>query len=320
MTSVTSQLTVTFQPPAAAPGESGPGQPRLLLTYHPCVSTTASSVIPLRLYPPVPATLFATQGTVTRANPSSGVEVVTAEVVTFAGNDKAQPHYPGGQNFSWQSLGATFAADGTPCDPQFHYDATTDEVVADQACYGGVTLSYQAPYQIYDYTAAGDPVLSGSTTGIFLRYGTVIAVYQGSTAQLDIAAPTNRADQSKAELYRVTSQIVLDPKGAWECPPQWPTSSEHPYPDLPGASGPDADNSFTDERPHEIALIDTLGELWVYTYWVSWLQPYVGSETYHPKYQLRKATIPATLKQVAQTVGWTDLNAQLRWRYPGIAL
>lgn len=283
--------------------------------------------IPVRLYPNVPAKLAATKGSAELGE--SRVEAV-AEIVAFSGKT-ASLKRPRGNGFVIKPVDdIVFDFDGNPVKPVVHYDADNDELLADIPFQGAVSVSYNAPYRLIYYVADQRYALQADGSRLLAEwgYGTLYAFYQGESASLEMTLEEEAATQWR-EAYRVTSDIVLDPDGAWEKPPGWddnPKVGTFPV----GDHEIDPDNAFTDERLHEIGDVSKIGQ--VSTIWRRFnaplLDPYkTAGGSFTPKYYLRWAPIPSTTEdpdgiwraafgRVDKAAVLADLNV----RFPGIAV
>lgn len=306
MSRLSATLPVEFSPGEAPPLILEPG------STEPGAMT--SSVIKLRLFPAVEALLRATAGTVVFAE--TRIRRVVYEILAFRGDNRVRTRYPISGGFSWQSLNLAFDRQGRTVQPVITHDLLTSEVIADQAFYGGVRVAYDAAYRVIDYTPEihwNPQIASGGA--VIVQTGMVLAYYQGQIATLSVEAEFGEPSAQYVELYRVISHIVLDPDGAWEEPPGWPEENKYP---TTNAEGPDPDNSFTDERPHEIARINTLGQIDISNYYVSWAKPYTGASNYRPRYRLRRGVAPEGYQEAFAVVDWGQIRQRLARLYPGL--
>lgn len=283
--------------------------------------------IPVRLYPDVPAKLAATKGTATLGE--SRVEAVN-EIVAFSGKTAGLKR-PRGNGFTIApSTDIAFDFDGKSVDPVVHYDSDADELVANIPFHGAVAVSYSAPYRLIyyvaelSYAAQADGSLLLSEWG----YGTLYAFYRGESASIELTLEEDNPTQWR-EVYRVVSDIVLDPEGAWEKPPGWdenPKVGTFPV----GDHKIDPDNAFTDERLHQIGDVSRIGQ--VGTIWRRFnsplLDPYkTAGLSFTPKYYLRWAALPSAAEDPdgiwRAAFGRVDkaaVLADLKTQYPGIVV
>jgi hypothetical protein len=282
---------------------------------------------PLRLYPDVKAKLAATKGTIESGE--SRVEKVS-EIVAFSGKT-ASLKRPRGNSFSISPVpGILFDVNGNTVSPTVHYDSDNDELISDIPFYGAVKVEYNAPYRILYYNPDQSYAIQADGS-LFLKewgWGTVYAFYQGESASIELTLEEDTPSQWR-EVYRVVSDIVLDKDGAWEKPPGWdnnPKDGSFPV----GSHTIDPDNSFTDERIHEIGDVSKIGE--VSTIWrrfsASILDPYKTSGIpYTPKYYLKWASLPSesedpdgVWRAAFGRVDKSAVLADLKVKYPGITV
>lgn len=271
--------------------------------------------IPVRLYPPVEAILRATRGSAHFGE--SRVEAVE-EILSFDGGKTASLKRPLPQGIAFYSLQLALDAEGNDAVPTLHYDPATAEVVSDIPFYGAFKVVYTAPYRLiyYKYEADFEPFGGGLT----LSAGTLYAFYGGASAHIDIGFSSS-SDPFTVELYRVYSNIVLDPDGAWEEPPGW--TEDGSYPDRPDIEPRDKDNAFTDERKHRVGYVNKLGTVSWQWFGASTLQPYTGfdfgKEGYRPKYKIRWADPPdKTWEKAFASVKKGEIQADLAKSFPGL--
>lgn len=257
-----STLSVTFEP--------GDGSHGLLLERH--IGFTGLSIgVPFRLYPPCEAKLVCAYGRISDI-PESRVSD-EKEVVTFSGSKTANLKKPGATNVSIEILRqVSFDENGDVIYPTVTFDTKTQQLVADQAFYGAVKVTYQCAYYLYFYLfATNDYDFGGS-----VLYGddTIHAFYLKNHAELKMDNSFKKISQW-LPLYTVTSKIVLDEKGVWEYPMNWesvdntnktltqdnPNRADRGMGKFPGYTSYeiDPDQSFTDERVHQTGKYDYAG-------------------------------------------------------------
>ncbi|HRD65724.1 MAG TPA: hypothetical protein PKY50_06165 [Candidatus Competibacter sp.] len=276
-TKQSASLSVEFNPPA----------PDVVLALEMHLGPYAEyGFIPIRLYPDVSATLRATRGTAHLGE--TRVEALD-EILDFGGGKTARLKRPNpNDDVVFYSLDVAFDSAGNEVYPTLHYDPDTGEAVSDVSFHGAVRVTYTANYRLvyYRYDVDYDPISGGLT----LSSGIVYAFYLGESAQIDVGIESAQSQQY-VECYRVYTKVVLDPDGAWELPPGW--TEDGSYPDHPEIEARDPDNSFTDERPHRIALINKIGSIVWRWYHVPIVQPYVLQPSYRPKFFIKFATPPS---------------------------
>ena len=196
------------------------------------------------------------------------------------------------------------------------YDPITESVVTEDGLpvYGAASVTYQALYQVVYYRPEIENLwwkYAGASFGL----GTLFAFNENAVATLDMELDM-KDSPDWIEYARVISKIVLDAKGVWEFPPNWKTvytnnkqklgeqrddyPAEGTFPNT--AETVDGGNSFVDERVHLIVEINSIGTLRYDDhnnggdgYW-AWEQPYFGSTTYDPDYEIRFADPPGGAK------------------------
>lgn len=269
--------------------------------------------IPVRLYPPVEATLRATRGT---AHFGEALSENVDEILSFDGGKTASLKRPMAQNIVFYSIQIAINYDGDDVFPTLHYDPDADQVVSDIPFYGAFRAVYDAPYRLIYYRYDADYSQYGGG-GLTLSSGTLYAFYNGASAKIDIGFDSSESP-FVVELYRVYSNIVLDPDGAWEEPPGWPDDGS--YPDHPQIEPRDKDNAFTDERKHRIGYVNKLGSV-SWTWFSSFnLKPYEGLLKYTPKYKIRWADPPdKTWDKAFSMVRKGEIQADLAKSFPGLA-
>jgi len=197
--------------------------------------------------------------------------------------------------------------------------------------YGVVFVSYTATLRILYYK----PNLDGQNFGgeVVLSLGTIYAYHDYDVATQEMEVDPDNDDPTYVEYARVYSKIVLDTDGAWEAPPGWPENTTYPIAGVGPPGGLDPDNSFTDERVHEIIYVYTSGRLDYERFSTNLLRPYVGTFNYNPEYFIRFGSPPTAtsdpkeewiLTQQGKTWGsvFLDVNkdqilSSITSRYPG---
>jgi hypothetical protein len=300
---------------------SKPDAPELSLEFHKGMFSFGYG-IPIRLYPNVPAKLAASKGNAVFGEVR---EELVSEIVEFSGN-VGNLKRPRGYNFIIDSeLDIAFDEHGNVVYPNVTYSLSKDALVSDIFFYGAVKATYLAPYRLIYYSADNRYALQpdGSLLLSEWGYGTVYAFHEKKHAKIEVTLNIDRESQWM-EIYRVTSDIVLDSEGAWEKPPGWdnsPKDGSFPI----GGHVIDPDNSFTDERLHEIGDVSKIGQ--VTNFWrrfqIRILKPYSASGVgYHPKYYLQWASIPSDPEWAAafNRVDRDEVFDGLVEMYPGITV
>lgn len=266
---IASTLTVSY--PGDDKNDLDQGS-RLSLEHH--YGFTGNDVgIPFRQYPQVKARLVSSHGII-----SDVPEYQTSnekEIVVFKGDRIATLKRPGATNVSIEPLaGIAFNENGDSVYPTLTFNEEKQQIESNIAFYGGCKVSYQAGYLLWFYRQNIEFRPFDQRT---IRNGdTIHAFYNGNHAELDIDSSFDNKS-TWLPLYRITSQIVLDPLGVWEYPLNWkstdtankaktqddPSRQQKPMGTFPGwtAYQIDPDNSFTDERTHQTAEYNAFAEI-----------------------------------------------------------
>lgn len=266
-----STLTVSYSSSETdSTGETGNG---LALERH-FGFTGFKRGIPFRQYPPVPAKLVCSKGTIdpTPEYRSSDEN----EVVIFSGSKTANLKRPQATAVTYSMISdIAFNENGDVVYPVITFDADENALVSNVAFYGGVNVRYQAPYLLYFYEFKTDidPVSNGVT---FYGGDVIHAFYKKHHAELTMEMDFKRSQQW-LPFYTVTTKIVLDELGIWEYPKNWETADQSNYlkkQDDPSRTNRgmglfpdwstyaiDPDLSFTDTRVHQIGEYDVMGRV-----------------------------------------------------------
>jgi hypothetical protein len=282
---IAATLNVSYSPD----DESDQGD-RLSLEHH--YGFTGTNVgIPFRQYPPVQARLVSSHGII-----SDAPQLQTSdekEVVVFKGGRTATLKRPGATNVTIAPIsGMAFDIKGNAVSPKLTFNESKQQIESDISFYGGAKVSYQAGYLLYFYKQNIEFRDFDQRT---IRNGdTIHAFYDGHHASLDIDS-TFLNESVWLPLYRIVSQIVLDPLGVWEYPKNWrdtdkenksktqddSSRKQKPMGTFPGWTNYqiDPDNSFTDERTHQTAEYNAFGQIRVMTPGkiISIQEPYWGT-------------------------------------------
>jgi len=249
-------------------------------------------------------------------------QIVYGEGVTFTGSASAQLKYPNATGVTIDAGRSLFMRETTLNGRRFFervtvglvYDQETGSVVTDDGMpvYGAASVSYEAIYQLVYYKPEVlDRRIFSAGSGVSFSLGTLFAYNEIGFATLDMELDIGSSPEW-IEYARVSSKIVLDPKGVWEFPPNWESTyqgNKHKigdqrddYPDdgeFPSVSDTvDGGNSFVDERVHLIVEVNSTGTLRYRDFnnggsgHFDWEQPYFGSRTYQPKYEIQFADPP----------------------------
>ena len=189
---------------------------------------------------------------------------------------------------------------------RFSWDAERGGLRASRAVYAILQVRYQAPFARYRYVFDRDPP----------RPAMALAIEGKRSAVLDLELPEAGADDKYVELYRVTSQIVTDPSGSWEFPPDFPDDGTFPG----GITGPDTGIYMISERTHESAVLRVDGNIDERRYYINYEQPFTGSPNYKPDWRLQRGNPPPGYESLWLDVDWNSIEDILNKRYPGLVL
>jgi len=282
---VTASTVVTLSRAAA-----GPAAGRIKLTVQPGVSPYGT--VYLRLYPGRGA-IRATAGTVQTLGLRTHKNIVQA--VEFNGSDRASLDYPISGGFTLIDRTPSCDADGNGISAQLSVDR--GDIVASKPFYGMAVVQYDTTYALIQYRHSNPP-----------KDAIVYAFLDGAVASQKIQAPTiAEGSMGLAELYRIVSDVIVDPDGRWELPPGWPDNSTYPG-NIPG---PDPDNHTRTERIHEMGFIRADGYLERVPYNAPIEQPYKGSYNYRPAVRLEMGAAPAGYEAAFQGADWDAIRARL---------
>lgn len=266
-------------------------------------------------------------------------QLINSESIAFSNSANATLRFPGAYDVSiTQSVFLRqVVVDGTTriesVSVPLVYDAATESVVTADGLpvYGKVAVSYKVLYEVFYYFPFSQYL--GFVNGLtIIEVGTVFAynnsVVETIDMELDMSSP-----KDWVEYARVTSKIVLDPKGVWEFPTNWEGTyqsnrekvgelrTEYPpegtFPNT--AETVDGTNCFVDTRVHCIVEVNSIGQLQYKDhnnggdgYW-AWYSPYFGSSTYDPAYEILFADPPGGAKANSAEEFRHDLNNRT-WR------
>ncbi len=291
-------------------------------------------------------------------------QIVYGEGVTFSGSASAQLKYPNATNVTIDVGRSLFMRETKLNGRRFFervavglvYDPKTGSVATDDGMpvYGAASASYEAIYQLVYYKPEVlDRRSFNAGSGLSFSLGSLFAYNESGFATLDMELDT-ASTPDWIEYARVSSKIVLDPKGVWEFPPNWESTYQgnkqkigdqrDDYPadgEFPSASDTvDGGNSFVDERVHLIVEVSSSGALRYRDFnnggsgFFGWEQPYFGSRTYQPIYEIKFADPPGgakatsaedfarsqynrTWRNVFVEVDKAELIDKIRREYPG---
>lgn len=242
----------------------------------------------LRLYPSVPAEIFASRGDANLSNISS--ERIEEELVTFsASNVSNTARVMSGFVQVKKDWAFDLETGKRISGIRFTPVEGTTRIEASKNFTGVILVSYVASYRevIFDFevTPVGKTTAHSLYGVIEVSPGTVLAYYEGATAQLEVTPPAFSDTESTqyTEVYKIVSYTVVNSKGVWERPTDWPDKND--YENNLG-TGPDiGEPSIEVERVHEIGLVDGFGRFRSRTYYAPVRQPFDGVSSYTPPYE-----------------------------------
>lgn len=197
-----------------------------------------------------------------------------------------------------ESCEILFAVDknGNKAPVTLTYDAPNKRFIPSQPFFGLVRIGqYTTTYRVLKYVPSSEWNPSQGLPTLY--YGSVAAIYNNNMVlwQIDTPPPLSNGN-AEFEVYRITSQVLVNELGAWEMPLGWPSTPSYPGGVTPV---PVKDIGLVTERIHEIGMGDTTGRTWKRTKTVILNQPFASSPTYKPVRSVRSASLPAGLSQDA---------------------
>ena len=124
-----------------------------------------------------------------------------------------------------------------------------------------------------------------ATVGLSTEYGTIAAYKHGVLATLEMSPISVNNGEEELEIFRVESKVLVNAEGAWEYPEGWPNSPS--YPGYAGVKTPKPRIGVVTTRVHEIGLVSPKnGYIYVRKFFHAWNQPFFGTISYKPKYEL----------------------------------
>lgn len=230
-----------------------------------------------------------------------GEEEIT-EVVQFGGGISASTRYPVVSLISHRNFGLLFDKEGNSVTgssaiqfPNSQGGTTTlnfggnrNGVTCNIGIYGAMEVTYRTNWYSWFYEPLIEVIPgAGNIQGVRITKGFIGAFENGNVATYEVPLGTVQEFDNK-EIYRIVSEAVINEDGAYEKPEGWtgqagsPTfSNGEPDPSLA---------SITHERVHEVGAVTPAGSFFTKRYAVRTEQPYVGSFSYRPDFQLKLAT------------------------------
>lgn len=276
-------LTVSFDPANGATSEGG----NLQWKGWSVPTTAAEQAIGLKLIPDVDAVLASSNGTVV-FHERGLFEVVKPQLKTIQFTEFIE------------SLSDTcdvlFAVNkqGNPAPVTLTYDEVNKRFIPSEPFFGLVRIGqYTTGYSVVKYVPEK---IFDLLTGVYVyHWGSVAAIYNNTMALWTIETPEGLSKGNEEfEVYRITSQVLVNSLGAWEYPLGWPDTPSYPGGATPV---PKAKIGLVTERIHEIGMGDMTGRTWKRTKVVILNQPFANSPTYVPVRSVRSSSLPAGLSQ-----------------------
>lgn len=204
----------------------------------------------------------------------------------------------------------------------FRHDPENYQIVASKPFYGAVHVHYISRYALYSYKPAVDVRRSG---GYFAQYGNIISFFKNNITELEVSPPEWDESPVRLELYRVTSNILLNKHGNWETPLDWDNTPDGAKAWLNDADSPvKGGNGAENERVHEIGYFQE-GTLIIHydRAYVSYEAPKVGA-TWTPQYKfawsqsLDAAQDDESLLDTLNSLNLEEVLSRVRDTYKGI--
>jgi hypothetical protein len=278
----------------------------------------------LRLYPPVPALLRATCGTIS----DLGIirDEYVSEIISFSGSKTSQLKRVPFGSVTFESIEISFDSEGNDVGPVIHYDSENQQAVSDIIFYGGIKATYMCQYKLLKYMPSIENIpVGGGNYATNISSGTVYAFYNKQMTSHQISFNTSD-EPVYVECYRLYDKIVLDENGSHEAPDNWPDSGS--YQASPN-SYVDPTNSFTEERTHEIGYISYIGSISYYSFSARVLDPFTTTTSIgedRRQYYLRFSSPPSSGQNVANWrrvfagIDRASILSRVQSKYGGVLL
>ena len=204
------------------------------------------------------------------------------------------------------------------------FDPETNSVVASAPFFGLVNVEYTTSYRILHYVPhveTGGSKLFNGTKNYFTsaEFGMLAAFFRNTittfaTSRLDAGVGSD----DTFEIYRVSSDAMVNAEGAWEVPEGFPTKT---WPDQGAPSGQTAYMVY--ERVHEVGyLTGTSTIVNVSKYTVRNEKPKEGVANWKPQYKgsitSGSSAVDTIFEAGYNTVDFESIKADLKIRYPKI--
>lgn len=136
--------------------------------------------------------------------------------------------------------------------------------------------SYTQPWKLLKYK----PDIVSGDSALLVNYGSIAAYKAQNIATLDME-PLPTTDNDDAEVYRITSKMVVNEEGEWEYPTGWPAEAEYPGGNT-SQGKPDPGTGVVPLRVHEICTMNQNGYASVVRYPIKTARPFIGVSGYSP--------------------------------------
>lgn len=316
MPSLVTNLTVPF-----SPGNSEEiGLSLELDRVEPLVGNPAGMAI-VRQYPPVDAELFVSRGEISVV----GIvrEYLEAEVVTFEQSTTANTSKIMNRDVTIVKDWAFDVSTGREVrNARFTPHLGTTLIESSKPITGGVIVTYSSLYKELEYIFDVEIVdkthdaASGIIGDINMYTGALVAYYEGATATLILRPPrlTSATATESLEIYKVVSRVVVNDKGAWEKPENWPDDND--YEQYPSAEGPDVGDPYIeDERVHEVGLVDDFGRFTLQTRHTPNRQPFEEISLFKPPYKFSSSYAAEKISDPTCAVRYDPIISRLKRVY-----
>ena len=285
---------------------------------EPLVGNPAGKAI-IRQYPPVDAELYVSRGTVE----ALGVvrEYLEAEVVTFNQSTTASTSKIMDAEVEIVKNWAFDVSTGREVRTvRFTPTLGGTEITASQPITGGVIVTYRSSYRELEYVF--DVEIVDKTIGlvpigdIIMYTGTLVAYYEGDTATLTLRPPrlSDPAASEATEIYKVTSKVVVNDRGVWERPTDWP--DKNLYEGYPGKVGPEIGDPYIEnERVHEVGLVDEYGRFTLQTRFTPARQPFTMNTSFDTPYEFSSSYSAENIRDPTCAVNYGSIINRLKKVY-----
>ena len=288
------RLETSIVVPYTDPDETGVDGIQLQMELNP--GFTPPDITRVRLYPSVPAAKVVTNLGEVAKEGSQGLQI-DKEILQFQGSDTASAELPIIVLNSAESFGggSIFDRDGNQVSVTFSKE--NGDLKASEVIYGAVEISYQTSFIMLRYSPE---VVPNENLRLF---GSILAFFNGSVATFEVPLPElNEGDFT--ELYRITSESVVNSEGVFEKPEGW--TGEPGSPTFPEGEPDGADPNITVKRVHEIGYITPLSSTFKRELFVPTERPKIGTG-FKPVKELKiNTTVPADVRNEPLVADFID--------------